>query len=49
MTFERCATTKRKQVYSTLECQYEARSIAYRARPDIKANLGRARQAVIFT
>ena len=48
-TFERTTTTKRKQVYCSPECQYEARSIAYKARPDIKANLGRARQAVIFT
>jgi hypothetical protein len=31
------ATTKRKQVYCSLECQYEARSAEYQARPDIKA------------
>ena len=29
--FERTATTKRKQVYCSLECQYEQRSADYRA------------------
>jgi hypothetical protein len=40
--FERTTTSKRLQVYCSLECQYEARSAAYRERPDIKANLKRA-------
>jgi endogenous inhibitor of DNA gyrase (YacG/DUF329 family) len=46
---ERAATTKRKRLYCSLECQYEQRSTEYRARPDIKANLRRRRKAVIFS
>jgi hypothetical protein len=38
-TFERTATTKRLQVYCSLECPYEPRSTDYRERADIKANL----------
>ncbi len=38
-TFERTTTTKRLEVYCSLECQYEARSAEYRGRADINANL----------
>jgi hypothetical protein len=41
-TFERTTTTKRLQVYCSLECQYEARSVDYQGRSDIQANLRRA-------
>ena len=41
-SFERTATTKRLQVYCSLDCQYEQRSTDYRERVDIRANLKRA-------
>jgi hypothetical protein len=47
--FERSATSKRLQVYCSLECHYEARSAEYQHRPDIQANLNRGRWAVIFS
>jgi hypothetical protein len=43
-SFKRTTTSKRLQVYCSLECQYEARSAEYRNRPDIKANLQRAQR-----
>jgi len=42
--FQRVMVGKRKKVYCSLECQYEAKSIAYQARADVKANLRRARR-----
>jgi endogenous inhibitor of DNA gyrase (YacG/DUF329 family) len=47
--FERTTTSKRLQVYCSLECQYEQRSIDYQARPDITTNLRRGRRAVLFS
>jgi hypothetical protein len=41
-SFERSTTTKRLKRYCSLEYQYEARSVEYRGRADIKANLRRA-------
>jgi hypothetical protein len=41
-SFERTTTTKRLQVYCSLECQYEARSADYQGRADIQANLKHA-------
>jgi predicted nucleic acid-binding Zn ribbon protein len=43
--FERSATSERKQVFCTLECQAAHRSVEYRARPDILAGIGAARRA----
>jgi hypothetical protein len=44
--FERFATSaERKQVYCSLDCQALARSVEYRARPDIQAGIGAARRA----
>jgi hypothetical protein len=42
--FWRAATTRRAQVYCSVECQYEARSAEYRTAPDIEANLRRAQR-----
>jgi hypothetical protein len=43
-TFERTATSERKQLYCSLDCQYRARSGEYRERQDIRSNLLRARR-----
>jgi hypothetical protein len=42
--FERAATSERKQVYCTVECQALARSVEYRERPDILENAACARR-----
>jgi endogenous inhibitor of DNA gyrase (YacG/DUF329 family) len=41
---ERTVTSKRLRVYCSLACQYEQRSIDYRARPDIQDTLKRGRR-----
>ena len=43
-SFRRVVIGRRKKVYCSLACQYEAKSIAYQTRADVKANLRRARR-----
>jgi FPG/IleRS zinc finger protein len=43
-SFERVVIGQRKKVYCSLECQYEARSVEYRQRPDLRRRLERARR-----
>lgn len=45
VVFERTATSERRQVFCSLECQALARSLEYRARADILAGVVRARNA----
>jgi endogenous inhibitor of DNA gyrase (YacG/DUF329 family) len=42
--FERTVTSQRLKRFCSLACQYEQRSVDYRKRPDLKANLLRGRQ-----
>jgi endogenous inhibitor of DNA gyrase (YacG/DUF329 family) len=42
--FERTVTSQRLKRFCSLACQYEQRSIDYRKRPDLKANLLRGRR-----
>jgi hypothetical protein len=44
-TFERTVTSKRLQLYCTTACQWETRSADYAKRPDIQAQMARARAA----
>ena len=44
-SFERVVIGKRKKVYCSKDCQYEMKSILFRTRPDLRANIVAARRA----
>ena len=44
-SFERVVIGRRKKIYCSTGCQYELKSILFKTRPDLRANIVAARRA----